>query len=120
MTRHFVIIFVVKQDKPRDRNIKDINLLRPPSTKAEMSKSTEMSCVKVHLYCTLTLPFVVSDLFYRACRARSANTYMLCALQCTTITLFETFPKRQILDSSKLKEFADDNFEVDENGRKLS
>ena len=30
------------------------------------------------------------------------------------------FPKQQILDTSKLKEFADDNFEFDENGRKLS
>ena len=29
-------------------------------------------------------------------------------------------PKRQILDSSKLKEFADDNFKLDENGRKFS
>ena len=28
--------------------------------------------------------------------------------------------ERQILDSSKLKEFADDNFKFDENGRKLS
>ena len=28
--------------------------------------------------------------------------------------------RRQILDSSKLKEFADDNFKVGENGRKLS
>ena len=28
--------------------------------------------------------------------------------------------KRQILDSSKLKQFADDNFKYDENGRKLS
>ena len=26
------------------------------------------------------------------------------------------FPKRQILDSSKLRRFADDNFKVDENG----
>ena len=31
-----------------------------------------------------------------------------------------TFPKRQILDSSELKEFADDNFKFDENSRKLS
>ena len=30
------------------------------------------------------------------------------------------FPKRQILESSKLKEFADDNFKVDENGRGFS
>ena len=28
--------------------------------------------------------------------------------------------RHQILDSSKLKEFADDNFKFDENGRKLS
>ena len=29
------------------------------------------------------------------------------------------FPKRQILDSSILKEFADDTFKFDENGRNL-
>ena len=29
------------------------------------------------------------------------------------------FPKRQILDSSKFKEFADDNFKFEENGRKF-
>ena len=34
--------------------------------------------------------------------------------------LIKTFTKRQILDSSKLKEFADNNFKVDENGRKFS
>ena len=28
-----------------------------------------------------------------------------------------SFPKRQISDSSKLKEFEDDNFKFDENGR---
>ena len=31
-----------------------------------------------------------------------------------------TFPKRQILDSSGLKEFADNNFKVDGNCRKFS
>ena len=31
-----------------------------------------------------------------------------------------THSKTTILDSSKLKEFAEDNFKVDENGRKLS
>ena len=31
-----------------------------------------------------------------------------------------TLSKRQILDASKLKEFADDNIEFDENGRKFS
>ena len=37
--------------------------------------------------------------------------------------LFEpslTHYQRHILDSSKLKEFADDNFKFDDNGRKLS
>ena len=32
----------------------------------------------------------------------------------------QPFPKRQSLDSSQLKEFADDNFKFDENGIKLS
>ena len=30
------------------------------------------------------------------------------------------FPKRQILDSSNLKEFADNNFKLNENGRNFS
>ena len=30
------------------------------------------------------------------------------------------YPRRQILDPSKLKEFADGSFKFDENGRKLS
>ena len=34
--------------------------------------------------------------------------------------LVYSLPKRNILDSSKLKEFAEDNFKFDENGRKLS
>ena len=34
--------------------------------------------------------------------------------------LINPFTKRKILDSSKLKEFADDNFRFDENGRKFS
>ena len=33
---------------------------------------------------------------------------------------FYPFPKRQILELSKFKEFADDNFEFDENGGKFS
>ena len=32
----------------------------------------------------------------------------------------EPFPKRQIVDSSKSKEFADDKFRFDENGRDFS
>ena len=35
-------------------------------------------------------------------------------------TCSELFPKQQILDSFKLKEFADINFKVDENGRQFS
>ena len=41
--------------------------------------------------------------------------------QSTSITdWFSPITRRQILDSSKLKEFADNNFKFDENGRKLS
>ena len=32
----------------------------------------------------------------------------------------EPFPNRQVLDLSKLEEFADDNFKFDKNGRNLS
>ena len=32
----------------------------------------------------------------------------------------KSITRRQILDSSKLKEFVDDSFKFDENGRKLS
>ena len=37
-----------------------------------------------------------------------------------SISMPKPFPKRQILDSSKLKGFADDNLTVDGNGRKFS
>ena len=37
----------------------------------------------------------------------------------TSPGFFYPFPKQQILDSSKLKEVADDNFKSDENGRKF-
>ena len=36
------------------------------------------------------------------------------------LVLFNSFPKRKILDFSKLKIFADDNFKFDENGWKFS
>ena len=35
------------------------------------------------------------------------------------ISVFQPFPKQQILDSSKLKEFADDNFRFDGIGTKF-
>ena len=35
------------------------------------------------------------------------------------IVIVEPFPKQQILDSSKMKEFADNNFKSEENGREL-
>ena len=33
--------------------------------------------------------------------------------------IIKPFPKHQILDSAKLKEFTDDKFSFDENGRKF-
>ena len=38
----------------------------------------------------------------------------------TTVIFIYPITRRQILDSSKLEEFAYDNFKFDENGRKLS
>ena len=38
---------------------------------------------------------------------------------CCGKTVPNAFPKRQILDSAKLKESADDNFNLNENGRVL-
>ena len=35
------------------------------------------------------------------------------------ISASEPYPKRQILDSSKLNEFTDETFKFDENGRKF-
>ena len=37
----------------------------------------------------------------------------------TSLSLFNSKPNNNILDSSKLKEFADDYFRFDENGRKF-
>ena len=36
------------------------------------------------------------------------------------LQMYLPFPKQQSLDSSKLKEFADDNVKLDKNGRKFS
>ena len=46
----------------------------------------------------------------------------LCCLHKPTISPFDIypFPKRQILDSAKLREFADDKFEFDEKDGKFS
>ena len=38
----------------------------------------------------------------------------------TVCMLFYAFPKQQILNSSKVKQSADDNFKFDENSRKFS
>ena len=53
--------------------------------------------------------------------ARNCAKRMLCLSCCYGKKIFaELFPKGQTLESSKLKEFADDNFIFDENGRKFS
>ena len=41
------------------------------------------------------------------------------SMNCISFFL-KPFPKQQILDSSKQKEFADNNFEFNKNGRKFS
>ena len=81
--------------------------------------------------------FVVPDhglidyYYFEECEVRSSYIFLQphLALHSTLSDDFffvnETLPNainllRQILDSSKLKGFADDNFKFDENGRKLS
>ena len=39
---------------------------------------------------------------------------------CSCKFFFNLFPNDKFLDSFKLKEFAEDNFDLDENGRKFS
>ena len=39
---------------------------------------------------------------------------------CVPNDFYQHFPKRQILETSKLKEFSDDNFKFYENGKKFS
>ena len=58
-------------------------------------------------------------LYGSAVKQRSRDLMAL-GLSLTRITWFKIFPQQQILDSSKLKEFTDDNFKLDENGRKVS
>ena len=48
------------------------------------------------------------------------STKLPCLIQTIFAFTLQPFAKRQILDSSKMKEFADDNFIMDKNGRKLS
>ena len=45
---------------------------------------------------------------------------MECSVEFLLESLYQPFPKQQILDSSKLTEFADDNFKFDKNGRNVS
>ena len=44
----------------------------------------------------------------------------LCDTGSTALITKASFPKRRILDSSKPKQFADNNFQFDEYGRKFS
>ena len=53
---------------------------------------------------------------YLSCR-RDINEIMLLPASISQLTLSQT---TNFIESSELKEFADDNFKFDENGRKLS
>ena len=48
-----------------------------------------------------------------------SDCVMACLGSCI-MEMHQPFAKLQILDSSKLKEFADDNFNFDKNGRRFS
>ena len=50
------------------------------------------------------------------CKLLSTNAFNLCQI----LSFVNPFPNTKILDSSKLKEFADDNFKFDESDRMFS
>ena len=80
---------------------------------------------KIHCFGFLTENILVIILSGRQC---SLKSNLICkSLTCSLLELnfqdyifFIPLPDDKILDSSKLKEFADDDFKFDENGRKLS
>ena len=53
-------------------------------------------------------------------RFSKRQNFGLDQIECICRRKVQPFPKRQISDSPKLKEFADDSFKSDENGRKIS
>ena len=68
-------------------------------------------------------PILIGPFFTAAVRSRaidSLNSTRNCEAGGEKTFYSEPFPKRQILNSSKLKEFADDKFKFDENGIKFS
>ena len=83
---------------------------------------------------TLILPIVTMDSFFGECRARSACAYVQSDLTLYSPLFFQKFLSKMsqpvpfneltlsqttILDASKLKGLADDNFKVDKNSRVL-
>ena len=60
------------------------------------------------------LAFLSFDFFVWICPSYA------CIIVCSLFSYYKPITRRQILDSSKLKELADNNFKFDENGRKLS
>ena len=58
----------------------------------------------------------VTELLWYCMQAPPENTDEWLSTKCPHLTLSQT----QILDSSKLREFADNNLKFDENGRKFS
>ena len=61
--------------------------------------------------------------FCKICQPRDHQKFRYSTLHHTKVITsqiqIQPFPEQQILDSSKLKEFADSNFNFDENGRKF-
>ena len=69
----------------------------------------------------VSLPFGVSLAAVYTVHVTNIPRAILCSVDPQPhISGFNPLPDDKFLDSSKLKEFADDNFEFDENGRKLS
>ena len=78
-----------------------------------ISETTQTIILKVHSHVAPLYKLVGQGQVTWTCIEASSLPFF-------TYNSDQRFPKQQILDSSKLKELADDSFELYENGRKFS
>ena len=75
-------------------------------------------------YQTTNFKFKFKYIYFTSIEKQVLTTYTnlsrFCFLGTTPVLAPNVWANGQILDSSKLKEFADNNFKFDENGKKLS
>ena len=82
-----------------------------------MTKNIPLPHGKLRAWKQMGYGMSLSWVCHQHCKTPGSRSYDLCLL---VNDVFHPITRRQISDSSKLKEFADDNFKFYENRRKLS